>query len=66
MACRQRRPARPNTEPMAERVSWVEEVQQFWSSSFDQFDGVLEELRLAKRKGTGNEWFADLCAGASI
>ena len=48
---RQRRPARLKAEPMAAAVRWLEEFQQFWSSSFDQLDGLLEELKKAKPKG---------------
>jgi len=40
---KQRRPARLKAEPMAAAVSWLEEFKQFWSSSFDQMDGLLEE-----------------------
>ena len=47
---RQRRPARLKAEPMAAAVRWLEEFRQFWSSSFDQLDGLLEELKKAKRK----------------
>ncbi|MGB8314464.1 MAG: metalloregulator ArsR/SmtB family transcription factor, partial [Aestuariivirga sp.] len=39
---KQRRPARLKAEPMATAVSWLEEFKQFWSSSFDQLDGLLE------------------------
>ena len=48
---RQRRPARLKAEPMAAAVRWLEEFQQFWSSSFDQLDGLLEELKKAEPKG---------------
>jgi DNA-binding transcriptional ArsR family regulator len=48
---KQRRPARLKAEPMAGAVSWLEEFKQFWSSSFDQLDGLLEELKKAERKG---------------
>ena len=47
---RQRRPARLKAEPMAAAVSWLEEFKQFWSSSFDQLDDLLEELKKAERK----------------
>jgi DNA-binding transcriptional ArsR family regulator len=47
---KQRRPARLKAEPMAAAVSWLEEFKQFWSSSFDQLDGLLEELKKAERK----------------
>lgn len=42
---KQRRPARLKAEPMAAAVSWLEEFKHFWSSSFDQLDGLLEELK---------------------
>ena len=52
---KQRRPARLKAEPMAAAVSWLEEFKQFWSSSFDQLDGLLEELKKAEAKGARNE-----------
>lgn len=52
---RQRRPARLNAEPMAAAVRWLEEFEEFWSSSFDQLDGLLEEMKKAEAKGTENE-----------
>jgi DNA-binding transcriptional ArsR family regulator len=47
---KQRRPARLKAEPMAAAVSWLEEFKQFWSSSFNQLDGLLEELKKAETK----------------
>jgi DNA-binding transcriptional ArsR family regulator len=47
----QRRPARLKAEPMAAAVRWLEEFRQFWSSSFDQLDDLLEELKKAEKKG---------------
>ena len=52
---KQRRPARLKAEPMAEAVRWLEEFEQFWSSSFDQLDGLLDQLKKAERKGAGHE-----------
>ncbi len=52
---KQRRPARLKAEPMAAAVSWLEQFKQFWSSSFDQLDGLLEELKKAETKGGKNE-----------
>ena len=52
---RQRRPARLKAEPMAAAVGWLEEFEGFWSSSFDQLDGLLDELKRTETKGTGNE-----------
>jgi DNA-binding transcriptional ArsR family regulator len=47
---KQRRPARLKAEPMAAAVRWLEEFKRFWSSSFDQLDGLLEELKKAETK----------------
>ena len=52
---RQRRPARLKAEPMAAAVRWLEEFQRFWSSSFDQLDGLLERLKEAETRGDKNE-----------
>ena len=53
---RQRRPARLKAAPMAAAVRWLEEFKQFWSSSFDQLDGLLDELRKVEMQGrTTNE-----------
>jgi DNA-binding transcriptional ArsR family regulator len=48
---KQRRPARLKAEPMAAAVRWLEEFRRFWSSSFDQLDDLLEELKTAETKG---------------
>lgn len=48
---RQRRPARLNAEPMAGAVRWLEEFKRFWSSSFDQLDDLLDELKKSEMKG---------------
>jgi len=47
---KQRRPARLKAEPMAAAVSWLEKFKQFWTSSFDQLDGLLEELKKPETK----------------
>ena len=47
---RQRRPARLKAEPMAVAALWLEEFRQFWPASFDQLDGLLEELKKAEMK----------------
>lgn len=52
---RQRRPARLKAEPMAAAVQWLEEFKRFWSSSFDQLDDLLEELKQADNRGTERE-----------
>jgi len=52
---KQRRPARLKAEPMAAAVNWLEEFKQFWSSSFDRLDGLLDELKKAEITGAKNE-----------
>ncbi|MFS8184540.1 ArsR/SmtB family transcription factor [Pseudovibrio denitrificans] len=42
---KQRRPARLKAAPMREAVEWMEEFSKFWSTSFDQLDDLLEELK---------------------
>lgn len=42
---RQRRPARLNAEPMRDAVAWLEEFRTFWTGSFDQLDGLLDQLK---------------------
>lgn len=42
---RQRRPARLKAAPMADAVKWLEAFRQFWSSSFDQLDDLLDDLK---------------------
>jgi len=48
----QRRPARLKADPMAAAVQWLEEFRSFWAMSFDQLDGLLEELKKTETKGT--------------
>ena len=48
---RQRRPAQLEAAPMAAAVAWLEEFRDFWAGSFDQLDGLLEELKEAETKG---------------
>jgi DNA-binding transcriptional ArsR family regulator len=48
---KQRRPARLKAKPMAAAVRWLEEFKEFWSSSFDQLDGLLEELKKTEKTG---------------
>ena len=52
---KQRRPARLKAEPMAAAVQWLEEFKTFWTSSFDQLDDLLEELKATENKGPKNE-----------
>lgn len=41
----QRRPARLKAEKMALAVDWLTEFKQFWATSFNQLDGVLETMK---------------------
>ncbi|AZV80520.1 ArsR family transcriptional regulator [Parasedimentitalea marina] len=52
---KQRRPARLKAKPMAAAVSWLEDFREFWSSSFDQLDDLLETLKQADMKEPPNE-----------
>ena len=52
---KQRRPARLKAKPMAEAVCWLENFKEFWSSSFDQLDDLLETLKQADMKEPPNE-----------
>ena len=51
----QRRPARLKAGPMETAVRWLEEFEQFWSSSFDQLDGLLDRLKKIETKGPDDE-----------
>lgn len=52
---KQRRPARLKAEPLAAAVSWLEEFKRFWSSSFDELDGLLAEMKRAGRTGAKDD-----------
>lgn len=52
---RQRRPARLKAAPMAEAVQWLEAFRRFWSGSFDQLDGLLDELKQSAADGEEND-----------
>ncbi len=41
----QRRPCRIEAKPLGEASEWLERYRQFWESSFQRLDGVLEELK---------------------
>jgi DNA-binding transcriptional ArsR family regulator len=51
-ADRQRRPARLKAAPMAAAVNWLEQFRRFWTGSFDQLDGLLDELKRSDSKQT--------------
>jgi len=52
---RQRRPARLQAAPMAAAVRWLEDFREFWSSSFDQLDDLLDDLKRAERRNPEHE-----------
>ncbi|NQW16832.1 MAG: winged helix-turn-helix transcriptional regulator [Chloroflexi bacterium] len=52
---KQRRPSRLKAEPLAAAVTWLEEFKEFWTSSFNQLDGLLEELKIAEKREPENE-----------
>ena len=41
----QRRPARLKADKMALAAAWLDHFRTFWGQSFDQLDGVLEDLK---------------------
>lgn len=51
----QRRPARLKGENMKAAVDWLDEFRIFWGTSFDQLDDVLEQMKQAEAKETGDE-----------
>lgn len=51
----QRRPRRLEARPLAEASQWLEGYRQFWETSFQRLDGLLNEMKAAhgKPKRTG-------------
>ena len=41
----QRRPSRLVAKPLADASEWLEHYRQFWETSFQRLDGVLDELK---------------------
>ena len=48
----QRRPSRLVAKPLAEASGWLEQYRQFWDTSFQRLDGLLDELQVAKKKAS--------------
>ncbi len=46
----QRRPRRLEAKPLAEASGWLEGYRQFWESSFQHLDALLEELKTKEKK----------------
>ena len=51
----QRRPARLKAENMAAAVDWLAEFRDFWATSFEQLDEVLNHMKRKNNKGENNE-----------
>jgi DNA-binding transcriptional ArsR family regulator len=46
----QRRPCRLEGAPLRDVNAWVEKFREFWESSFESLDDVLEDLKKRDRK----------------
>ncbi len=46
----QRRPSRLVVKPLAEASAWLEQYRQFWETSFQRLDNLLDELNASKKK----------------
>jgi DNA-binding transcriptional ArsR family regulator len=46
----QRRPSRLVAQPLAEASEWLDHYRQFWETSFQRLDGLLDELKPKKKK----------------
>lgn len=47
----QRRPCRIRAEPLAEASAWLERYREFWESSFERLDELLEEMKAERKHG---------------
>jgi len=46
----QRRPSRLEVRPLAEATEWLADYRKFWERSFQNLDGLLEELKRQHKK----------------
>jgi DNA-binding transcriptional ArsR family regulator len=46
----QRRPSRLVAKPLAEASEWLEQYRQFWKTSFQRLDDLLDELKAKDKK----------------
>jgi DNA-binding transcriptional ArsR family regulator len=46
----QRRPRRLEAKPMAQANDWLEKYREFWESSFERLDVLLDEIKKDKGK----------------
>ena len=51
----QRRPARLKADNLAAAVDWLEKFKTFWTGSFDQLDGLLDQLQDTPQKEPDHE-----------
>ncbi|NKB50650.1 MAG: metalloregulator ArsR/SmtB family transcription factor [Rhizobiaceae bacterium] len=51
----QRRPARLKAQHMSAAADWLSEFEQFWTTSFNQLDGILASMKLAKSEESDSE-----------
>jgi len=49
----QLRPSRLEAQPLAEANEWLERYRQFWESSFQRLDVLLDELKANEKKKRG-------------
>jgi hypothetical protein len=45
----QRRPSRLVAKPLAEASEWLKQYRQFWETSFQRLDDLLNELKTKKK-----------------
>jgi DNA-binding transcriptional ArsR family regulator len=48
----QRRPRKLEAAPLKRATDWLEEYRQFWETSFQRLDALLEEMKRAEAKPT--------------
>ncbi len=46
----QRRPRRLEAKRLAEASQWLESYRQFWETSFQRLDGLLDEMKATHKK----------------
>ena len=44
------RPCRLDAKPLAEATQWLEGYRQFWESSFQRLDALLEEMKALEKE----------------
>ena len=46
----QRRPRRLEAKPLAEANQWLERYREYWESSFQRLDALLDEMKAKEKK----------------